>query len=161
MRSSRRSRPGPARAPGRAARGGREPDRRAGRRSVRLRHALLREAVYDDLLPGERAELYRALARALEEQAETTGNRSAQRAAAIAHHYLAANDQPAALAAAARAGVAAMGVQAYREAATLFERALELWDRVPDAAELTGTDEIELLERASACHFYADELPGR
>ena len=31
-----------------------------------LRHALLREAVHDDLLPGERAELHRALARALE-----------------------------------------------------------------------------------------------
>jgi ATP/maltotriose-dependent transcriptional regulator MalT len=124
-----------------------------------LRHALLREAVYDDLLPGERAELHRALARALEEQAASTGHSSAQRAAAIAHHFLAAGDQPAALAAAARAGVAAMGVQAYREAATLFERVLELWDRVPDAASLTQTDEIELLERASACHFYADELP--
>src|SRR5829696_6324824 len=123
-----------------------------------LRHALLREAVHDDLLPGERAELHRALARALAEQAEESGNRSAQRAAAIAHHYLAAGDQPAALAAAARAGVAAMEVQAYREAAMLFERALELWDRVPDAAALTATDEVELLERASACHYYADDL---
>ena len=121
-----------------------------------LRHALVREAVHDDLLPGERAELHRALARALEEQAEAVP--SAQRAAAIAHHYLAAGDQPAALAAAVRAGMAAMGVQAYREGATLFERALELWDRVPDAAELTGTDEVELLERASACHYYADDL---
>ena len=87
--------------------------------------------------PGERAELHRALARALE--AQRPGRRpSAQRAAAIAHHYLAAGDQPAALAAAVRAGVAAMEVQAYREGAALFERALELWDRVPDAAELTG-----------------------
>ena len=74
-----------------------------------LRHALLREAVYDDLLPGERAELHRALARALEEQAAATGHSSAQRAAAIAHHYLAAGDQPAALAAAARAGVGGDG----------------------------------------------------
>jgi DNA-binding CsgD family transcriptional regulator/tetratricopeptide (TPR) repeat protein len=123
-----------------------------------LRHALLREAVHDDLLPGERAELHRALARALEEQATTTGRRSAQRAAAIAHHYFAAGDQPAALAAAAVAGVAAMDVHAYQEGAALFERALELWDRVPDAAELTGTDEPELLERAAACHFYADDL---
>ena len=121
-----------------------------------LRHALVREVVHDDLLPGERAELHRALARALQEHAEAVP--SAQRAAAIAHHYLAAGDQPAAVAAAVRAGVAAMGVQAYREGATLFERALELWERVPDAAELTGTDEAELLERAAACHFYADDL---
>ena len=119
-----------------------------------LRHALLREAVYDDLLPGERAELHRALARALEAQ----DLRTAQRAAAIAHHYFAANDQPAALAAAVRAGCAAMEVQAYREGATLFERALELWDRVPDAAELTGTDEAQLLERAASCHYYGDDL---
>ncbi|HTE62372.1 MAG TPA: AAA family ATPase, partial [Solirubrobacteraceae bacterium] len=123
-----------------------------------LRHALLREAVHDDLLPGERAELHRALAQALEEQATTAGRSSAQRAAAIAHHYLVAGDQPAALAAAARAGVAAMEVQAYREGAALFERALELWDRVPDAAGLTGTDEARLLEQAAACHFFADDL---
>jgi DNA-binding CsgD family transcriptional regulator/tetratricopeptide (TPR) repeat protein len=124
----------------------------------KLRHALLREAVYDDLLPGERADLHRVLARALEEQAATTGRRSAQRAAAIAHHYFAAGDQPAALLAAVRAGVAAMEVHAYQEGAALFERALELWDRVPDAAALTGSDEAELLERAAACHFYADDL---
>jgi DNA-binding CsgD family transcriptional regulator len=123
-----------------------------------LRHALLREAVYDELLPGERAELHRALARALADEAATTGRSSAQRAAAIAHHYLAAGDQPAALAAAVRAGVAAMDVHAYQEGAALFERALELWDRVPGAAELTGSDEAELLERAAACHFYAEDL---
>ena len=121
-----------------------------------LRHALVREAVHDDLLPGERAELHRTLARTLERHSD--GGASAQRAAAIAHHYLAAGDQPAALAAAVRAGVAAMTVQAYREGATLFERALELWDRVPDAAALTATDEVDLLERAAACHFYADDL---
>ena len=123
-----------------------------------LRHALLREAVHDDLLPGERAELHRALAQALEEEAAATGRRSAQRAAAIAHHYFAAGDQPAALVAAARAGVAAMEVQAHREGAALFERALELWDRVPDAATLSATDEVELLEHAAVCHYYADDL---
>ena len=38
-----------------------------------FRHALLREVVHDDLLPGERAELHLALARALERQAEDDG----------------------------------------------------------------------------------------
>jgi DNA-binding CsgD family transcriptional regulator/tetratricopeptide (TPR) repeat protein len=119
-----------------------------------LRHALLREALYDDLLPGERTDLHRRLATVREAGPPP----SAQGAAAIAHHYLAAGDQPAALAAAVRAGRAAMDVQAYREGAALFERALELWSRVPDAAALTGTDEIELLEQAAACHFHADDL---
>ena len=53
-----------------------------------------------------------------------------------------------------------MDVQAFGEGATLFERALELWDRVPDAAGLTGTDQVDLLERAAGCHVYADD-PGR
>jgi len=123
-----------------------------------LRHALLREAVHDELLPGERAELHRALARALEGDAAGGARPSAQRAAAIAHHYHAAGDQPAALGAAVRAGIAAMDVQAYREGAALFERGLELWERVPDAAGLTGADQAELLERAAACHFYADDV---
>jgi DNA-binding CsgD family transcriptional regulator len=123
-----------------------------------LRHALLREAVHDDLLPGERAELHRALARALEQQGADGGRPSAQRAAAIAHHFLAAGDQPAALAAAVRAGIAAMEVQAYGEGAALFERALELWDRVPDAATLTGADEVQLVERAAECHYYTDDV---
>src|SRR5215218_8993471 len=123
-----------------------------------LRHALLREAVHDDLLPGERAELHRALARALEQQGADGGRPSAQRAAAIAHHFLAAGDQPAALAAAVRAGIAAMEVQAYGEGAALFERALELWERVPDAAAQTGTDEVQLVERAAECHYYTDDV---
>ena len=118
-----------------------------------LRHALLREAVYDDLLPGERADLHRRLAQAREAGPPP----SAQGAAAIAHHYLAAGDQPAALAAAVRAGRAAMDVQAYGEGSALFERALELWSRVPDAAALAGADELELVEQAAICHLYADE----
>jgi DNA-binding CsgD family transcriptional regulator/tetratricopeptide (TPR) repeat protein len=123
-----------------------------------LRHALVQEAVHDDLLPGERAELHRALARSLEAHLGEAGA-SPQRAAAIAHHYLASGDQPAAVVAAVRAAVAAMEVHAYSEAATLFERALELWDRVPDAAALTGTDQVDLLERAAVRHYYVDDLP--
>ena len=121
-----------------------------------LRHALLREAVHDDLLPGERAELHLALARALEAQPGPADN---ARAASIAHHYHAAGDQPAALAAAVRAGASAIEVQAYREGATLYERALELWDRVAGAEELTGSTEAALLERAAICHFYAEDMP--
>src|SRR3954468_7046039 len=38
-----------------------------------FRHALLREVVHDDLLPGEHAELHRAIARALEDRLEREG----------------------------------------------------------------------------------------
>jgi DNA-binding CsgD family transcriptional regulator/tetratricopeptide (TPR) repeat protein len=124
-----------------------------------FRHALLREAVYDELLPGERAELHRALAAALELPASGGAPATAQRAARIAHHYLSAGDQPAALAAAVRAGIAAMDVQAHEEGAELFDRALELWSRVPDAEAVVGEDEAALLDRAALCRLRSDDVP--
>ena len=59
-----------------------------------FRHALLREVVVDDLLPGEREGLHLALARALE-----AARRGARRSRAGSRfHYSAAGDRPAALA---------------------------------------------------------------
>lgn len=87
-----------------------------------FRHALLREALYDDLLPGERGELHLALARALERQ-EAEGD-EVQRAALIAGHYEAAGDQPSALRASVQAALAARCVHAYGETADLAETCL-------------------------------------
>src|SRR5690349_34662 len=62
-----------------------------------FRHALLREVVVDDLLPGERASLHLALAKALEARAAgLPAHGGAHLAAGIAHHYLESGDQPAA-----------------------------------------------------------------
>ena len=107
-----------------------------------FRHALLREVVHDDLLPGERAELHLALARALERQAAETGE-DALITAGIAHHYLQAGEQREALVASVRAADAAERVHAHGEAGALLERALELWPRVPDAAAEAGCDRDE------------------
>ena len=52
-----------------------------------FRHALLREAMYDDLLPGERSELHLALARAFEDRADYENERGVELASAIARHY--------------------------------------------------------------------------
>src|SRR3954468_14147922 len=112
-----------------------------------FRHALLREVVADDLLPGERVELHRAFAEALERRA-ADGPPDAQIAAGIAHHYAATGDQRAALGASVRAATAAEAVHAFGEAAALLERALELWDRVPDAEQIAGIDHVALLLRA-------------
>src|SRR5215208_729330 len=95
--------------------------------SYGFRHALLREVVYDDLLPGERTEMHAALAGALDERIET-GERGAHITAQAAHHWAAAGDQPRALAAAVRAAIAAARVNAFGEAQSLFERALALLD---------------------------------
>ena len=118
-----------------------------------FRHALLREVVHDDLLPGEHAELHLALARALERRVEADGP-GAQILAGIAHHYLSAGDQPEALAAAVRAAEAADAIHAHGEAARLFERALELWPRVANAEALAGRERWALLKLAGLAHEF-------
>jgi ATP/maltotriose-dependent transcriptional regulator MalT len=120
-----------------------------------FRHALLREVVYDDLLPGERTEMHAALAAALEDRIEE-GERGAHITAQAAHHWAAAGDQPRALAAAVRAAIAAARVNAFGEAQALFERALALWDRVPEPEATAGIEESELLRRAA----YAADQAG-
>jgi DNA-binding CsgD family transcriptional regulator len=126
-----------------------------------FRHALLREVVVDDLLPGERVELHLALARALERRAEGLPDHGgAHLAAGIAYHYQESGDQPRALAASVRAAEAAAAVHANGEAAALYLRALKLWDRVADAESLTGLDHVELL-RAAAFTTGREHDPAR
>ena len=50
-----------------------------------------------------------------------------------------------------RAGIGAKRVYAYEVAQRQFERALGLWDRVPDAAERAGVDRAEVLRLAATC----------
>ena len=119
--------------------------------SYAFRHALLREVVQDDLLPGEGVELHRALAQALERRA-AAGDSSVAISAAIASHHLAAGDRRDALAASVRAAGAAEAVRAPGEAAALLERALELWNRVPDAETVAGYDHVDLLWHAAEAH---------
>jgi len=69
-----------------------------------FRHALLAEAVYDDLLPGERTRLHAAYARALQE------GRASGTAAELARHARLAKDYATAVTASLRAGDDARGV---------------------------------------------------
>ncbi len=122
-----------------------------------FRHALLREAVYDDLLPGERVELHLALARLLEQGDPASDEREVERATMVASHYASAGDQPAALRATVRAAVSARKIHAYGEAADLAERALELWPRVPDEEKTFDLDHVDLLLLAGGAHCVADD----
>jgi len=122
-----------------------------------FRHALLREVVYDDLLPGERGDLHLRLARTLEARIGCGLDQEAERAAAVAGHYAAAGDQPAALRAAVEAALVARGVHAYAEAAELAERALDLWPRVPDAEQTIPLSRVDLLTLAASAHGIAGD----
>ncbi|HEX4306684.1 MAG TPA: AAA family ATPase [Solirubrobacterales bacterium] len=122
-----------------------------------FRHALLREVIYDDLLPGERAELHLRLAQALE---ATLGqdDHLAIRASAVAHHFNAAGDQPQALRTAVAAARSVERGGAPGAAAALFDRGLALWPRVAEPDTLAGVDHTTLLTLAARAHgLDADE----
>ncbi|HEY6706457.1 MAG TPA: AAA family ATPase [Actinomycetota bacterium] len=118
--------------------------------SYAFRHALLQEAVYGDLLPGEQVRLHGAYARLL--AAEPGGA-----AAELAHHCLASHDLAGALAASVRAAEEAEAVLAPAEALRHLSSALRLWERVPDAAAAAGIDRVELSLRAAAAASAAGE----
>jgi len=118
--------------------------------SYAFRHALLQEAVYGDLLPGEQVRLHAAYARLL--AAEPGGA-----AAELAHHSLASHDLAGALAASVRAASEAEAVLAPAEALRHLQRALALWERVPEPATVAGIDRVELTLRAAAAASAAGE----
>ncbi|MFX4291459.1 helix-turn-helix transcriptional regulator [Streptomyces bohaiensis] len=109
----------------------------------RFRHALMREAVVDDLLPGERARLNRRYAEAL----EAAGNLvpEDQLAARKARYWHLAGEPSRALPAVLDAAVQARRRYAYAEQLRLLERAVELWDGVPKEVRRTlrPADQIE------------------
>lgn len=122
----------------------------------KFRHALMRESVHDDLLPGEGGRLHRRYAETLERCPDylSTGSAGAE----IAHHWNAAHDQERAFPAMITAAEFALSKFAYGEALKLFERALELWDQVSAPEEVTGGDHADLLSRASRAANDAGEM---
>ncbi len=116
-----------------------------------FRHALLREAVYNDLLPGERTRLHARLAVLL---SDVPGA-----AAELAHHSLASHDVPGAFAASIRAGAEAQRIGAPTEAHRHFDQALALWDRVDEAAKIAGMSRGKLGHKSAAAAAAAGEVP--
>src|ERR1700710_874055 len=116
-----------------------------------FRHALTRDAVYHDMLPGERVQLHAAYGEALTSQPELGGRAVSPM---LAHHWYAALDLPRALAAATAAG-RETAVHAPADALTHFERALEVWPRVADAEQLAGGDHVEVLGEAASAAYNA------
>jgi ATP/maltotriose-dependent transcriptional regulator MalT len=115
-----------------------------------FRHALVGEAIYEDLLPGERTALHAALAEALERDPALLGDVPAATVSAeLACHWRGAHDLPRALGASVAAGLAARRIYAFPEALRHLERALELWDRVPDAEQRAGVSRCAVLRAAA------------
>ncbi|WP_245194594.1 helix-turn-helix transcriptional regulator [Kitasatospora phosalacinea] len=101
----------------------------------RFRHALVREAVSDDLLPGERQGINRRFATVLEADPELV--RAEQRTARLADYWYHAHQPARALPAALDAARGARRRNAFAEQLKMLERAIELWDTVSEQALAT------------------------
>ncbi|MCX4767547.1 AAA family ATPase [Streptomyces sp. NBC_01275] len=119
-----------------------------------FRHALAREAVYADLLPGERGRLHGAFARLLAGR-----GRRPETAAERAHHYRESHDPVEALAASLEAADHARRVGAPAEELHHLEAALDLWPAVDPSSRPPGegSDRVTLMLRASAAAAHAGE----
>ena len=111
-----------------------------------FRHDLIRQAVQEDLLPGERVQAERAFAQTLEAD-PALGDGMAQ--VRLALHWRNAHEHERALRAAWAAAAGAAARFAFAEQLQMLEQVLQLWDRVPVAAEHTGTDRTGMIELAA------------
>jgi DNA-binding CsgD family transcriptional regulator/tetratricopeptide (TPR) repeat protein len=114
-----------------------------------FRHALLQEVVYSGLLPGERARLHARVAATIAAHPDWAGGSAATVAAELADHWERARNLERALPATIDAAAEAEGAYAFAEALRHYQRALDLWDRVPGAAERAPLDRVTLHERAA------------
>ncbi len=114
-----------------------------------FRHALLREAVYGDLLPGERTRLHATMSSLLSEEQRLAVPGTA---AELAQHCLASHDIPGAFAASMRAGDEAERLGAPAEAHRHYDEALALWERVAEPEKTAGLarGKLGLLSAANA-----------
>jgi DNA-binding CsgD family transcriptional regulator/tetratricopeptide (TPR) repeat protein len=120
-----------------------------------FRHALIREAVHEDLLPGEHATVHTRFARAIDADPALVPDGRAD--IELAHHWHAAHNTIGALTSAWRASAQASRAVAQAERLALLARVLELWDQVPDAAARIGADHVRVLDEAAAAAEDAGE----
>ncbi|MCR6485892.1 AAA family ATPase [Amycolatopsis sp. OK19-0408] len=112
--------------------------------SYTFRHALLQEAVYGDLLPGERSRTHAAYAARIKARPQGRGHD-----AKLAYHSMQSSDLVTALPAFLRAMDEAEKLGAPGSALGHVEQALSIWDAVAPADRPEGFDELRLLHEAS------------
>ena len=120
-----------------------------------FRHGLIREAVMDDLLPGDHTRLHTRFAEAL--QADPGLVPPGRAVIEQAHHWYAAHDTVGAMVSSWRAAAEAGRALAPAEQLTLLTRVLELWDKVRDAEQRIGASHLSVLEHAATVARAAGE----
>ncbi|MGH3158174.1 MAG: helix-turn-helix transcriptional regulator, partial [Streptosporangiaceae bacterium] len=128
-----------------------------GHEGFAFRHALLREAIYADLLPGERTRLHATLAGLLADEKRLDAAPGS--AAELAHHCLASHDIAGAFAASVRAGKEAERLAAPAEAHRHYDQALALWDRVDTPEKLAGMNRPRLALKSASNAAASGDVP--
>jgi DNA-binding CsgD family transcriptional regulator/tetratricopeptide (TPR) repeat protein len=129
----------------------------AGADGYAFRHELFREALREDLLPGERAQAHRAFAEALEADPALSPGGTLPVPVQLALHWRGAHEHERALQAAWSAASGAAAALAYGVQLRMLEQVLELWDRAPTAAQDTGADRAGVIELAADAARWAGE----
>jgi DNA-binding CsgD family transcriptional regulator len=125
-----------------------------------FRHALTQEALYAELLPGDRVRLHAAFARVLTQRPDLAEPNRLAAPARLAYHRVRAHDPARALPAAVEAGLQSKAAYGFADAQRHFETALELWDQVADAEERLGLDRAAVLQHAADSAYLAGD-PNR
>jgi ATP/maltotriose-dependent transcriptional regulator MalT len=102
-----------------------------------FRHELIREVVYEGLLPGERVRLHRRYAESGDADPVS-----------LAHHWFAAGDPERAFVASWQAARRAEVMAAHAERLRMLDRVLALWSHVDDPAGRIGADRADVLRQA-------------
>jgi ATP/maltotriose-dependent transcriptional regulator MalT len=120
-----------------------------------FRHALIREAVLGQVLPGEKTRWHTRLAEvlAVDPSLVPPGRAVIEQA----HHWYWAHDAARAVASAWQAADVARRSLAHAEELDMLARVLELWPALPDAAERIGASHVSVLESAMNAALAAGE----
>jgi DNA-binding CsgD family transcriptional regulator len=122
-------------------------------KGYRMRHELLREAVYGSLPPARRRSLHGRVAVAL-------GAAPQPDAAALAHHWYEADEPAAAVQANLEAAALAERVHAPGEVLTYLERVLEHFDALPADRVAAAGGRGTLLVRAAEAAYLSGAFPS-
>src|SRR5260221_533405 len=112
-----------------------------------FRHGLIREAILDDLMPGDHTRLHTRFAEALgaDPGLVPPGRAGIEQA----HHWYAAHELTGALVSGGRAAAQAGRALAHAEQLTLLVRVLELWDKLADSEHWVGASPLSVPEWAA------------
>jgi class 3 adenylate cyclase len=104
-----------------------------------FKHALVQDVLYDGLLSGPRETLHRRIAAEIERRG---GNRLAEVAEVLAHHYERGRQQDKAFTYLAMAGKKSLRVYSLGEAERYLESALAIYEATPSCTDTTGFAEL-------------------